>query len=254
MPSLGRDADQWAHSRFGLIVTGETEEQCLPELFRVLTSQANCSFRVIRRIGQRSPITSEKRILNMVGTGKKIPDRDAEEIGIPARGFLSSGGHFVILVDDLESDRSEQVDAVFKRYRLALDTILRDSRSAKAAVHFLVNVLEAYFFADAKAINRVLGTDLGDFDGDVETIRHPKNELNSLDAGFRATKHGPRIVKRLDVRHVLARSDRCASLRTMFKWASVAAGATDWPSEGRLYDTTKGQIDALQEFLHSSVD
>ena len=254
MLAMGRDAGEWAHVRFGLIVTGKTEQQCLDDLLGILASRANCSFRVIRRIGQRSPITSERRIQKMVGTGKKIPDRDAEEIGFPARNFLSSGGHFVLLVDDLEANRSGEVNAVFRRYRLALDTILRESMSAMAAVHFLVNMLEAYFFADAKAINRVLGTDLKDFDGDVETIQHPKNELKSLRAGFREKQHGPLIVRHLDVPHVLASENRCASLRTMFKWASVAAGATDWPPEGRLHPTTKGQIDALQQFLQSHVD
>ncbi len=93
----------------------------------------------------------------MVGTGKRIPDRDAEQIGIPARRFLSSTGDFVLLVDDLEANRSGEVDAVFDRYRMALDTMLREDMSAKAAVHFLVNMLEAYYFADAKAVNKVLG-------------------------------------------------------------------------------------------------
>ena len=120
----------------------------------------------------------------MVGTGMRIPDRDAEQIGIPARRFLSSTGDFVLLVDDLEASRSDEVDAVFDRYRVALDTMLREDMSAKAAVHFLVNMLEAYYFADAKAVNEVLGTDLEDFDGDVETIGHSKNELKALHARY----------------------------------------------------------------------
>lgn len=254
MPFVGREANQWTHVRFGLIVTGETEQHCLADLFRILASRANCSFSVIRRIGQRSPITSEKRIQTMVGTGKKIPDRDAEQIGFPARHFLCSGGDFVILVDDLEASRAEIVDAVFMRYRVALDIILKDSMSARAAVHFLVTMLEAYFFADAKATNQVLGTDLEDFDGDVESIQHPKNELKSLCPGFRAKEHGPLIAGHLDVPHVLAGENRCASLRTMFEWVSVAAGATDWPPEGRLHDTTKGQIEALRAFLRSGAE
>ena len=253
MPLMGREADQWRHVQFGLIVTGETEQHCLADLFRILAAQANCSFRVIRRIGQLSPVTSERRIQRMVGTGKKIPDRDAEQIGFPARHFLCSGGSFVILVDDLEAGRAKQADAVFARYRVALDTILKDSMSARAAVHFLVNMLEAYFFADTKAINQVLDTNLEDFDGDVETIQHPKNKLKSLHAGFNAKEHGPLIVGRLDVPHVLASRNSCASLRTMFKWASVAASARDWLPAGRLHGTTKGQIDALQNFLQSSV-
>ena len=46
-----------------------------------------------------------------------------------------------------------------------------------ASVHFLVNMLEAYYFAHAAATNGVLGTELEDFEGDVESIRHPKNDL-----------------------------------------------------------------------------
>ena len=90
----------------------------------------------------------------MVGTGMRIPDRDAEQIGIPARRFLSSTGDFVLLVDDLEASRSDEVDAVFDRYRVALDTMLREDMSAKAAVHFLVNMLEAYY----RSANPVLYT------------------------------------------------------------------------------------------------
>ncbi len=249
MPRCGANAAEWRFFWFGLIVTGETEEQCLPDLFRILASQGNCSFTVIRRIGQRSPIRSARRKQTMVGTGKRIPDRDAEQIGIPARRFLSSTGDFVLLVDDLEASRSDEVDAVFDRYRMALDTMLREDMSAKAAVHFLVNMLEAYYFADAKAVNEVLGTDLEDFDGDVETIGHPKNELRALHAHFDEKEHGSFIVSALDVPHVLSHEERCASLRTMFAWDSVTIGVTGWLPRGRSHDTTKGQIDALRESL-----
>ena len=245
----GADAAEWRFFRFGLIVTGETEEQCLPDLLRVLEARGNCAFRVVRRVGQRSPIRSATRKQRMVGTGKTIPDRDAEEIGFPARKFLSSVGDFVLLVDDLEAGRSEQVDAVFGRYRMALDAILGEELSARAAVHFLVNMLEAYYFADANAVNKVLGTELEDFEGDVETIGRPKNELKRIHPGFDEKAHGPSIVRALDVPHILAQKDRCASLRTMFAWAGVTVGAPDWLTEGRLHDTTKGQIAAVRESL-----
>ena len=249
IPPYGAEAAEWRHYRFGLIVTGETEEHCLPDLFRVLASQGNCSFTVIRRIGQRSPIKSARRKRKMVGTGKTIPNRDAEQIGFPARRFLSLAGDFVMLVDDLEASRSEDVKEVFSRYRLALDTILGERMSAQAAVHFLVNMLEAYYFADANAVNQVLNTDLEDFDGDVETIRHPKNKLKSIFAGFDEKEHGPLIVRSLDVRHVLAHEERCASLRTMFEWASVAIHKTSWLPKGRLFDTTKRQIETVRKSL-----
>ena len=100
-----------------------------------------------------------------------------------------------------------------------------------------------------RAVNEVLGTDLEDFDGDVETIGHPKNELKSLHPPFDEKEHGRLIVSALDVPHVLSHEERCASLRTMFAWGSVAVGVTGWLPKGRLHDTTKGQIDALRESL-----
>ena len=113
----------WPFFRFGLIVTGEGEEEFLPKLFRSLAATGRCSFRVIRRIRQRSPIRSLRRQLRMMGSGKLIPDRDADEIGIPARTFLSSADRYVLLIDDLEAKRSSNIQQVFDRYRRAFDTI-----------------------------------------------------------------------------------------------------------------------------------
>ena len=237
----------WAFARVGLIVTGETEERCLAELFRVLASQGTCNFRVIRRVGQRSAITSKKRILKMVGSGKKIPDRDAEQIGLTARWFMTNGGDYVMLVDDLEFERSTQIRAVFERYRRALDAMLPINLVGKAAVHFLVNMLEAYYLADSNAVNMVLGTDLQDFDGDVETIRNPKRNLRVLHPDFDEKEHGPLIVSVLDVMHVLAREDSCASLRTMFAWAVEATRSTVRLPDGRMSDVTECQIGALRQ-------
>ena len=63
---------------------------------------------------------------------------------------------------------------MFGRYRSSLDTVLSKEQIPRAAVHFFVNMLEAYYLADTRAINDVLGTNLADFAGDVESIRHPK--------------------------------------------------------------------------------
>ena len=153
-------------------------------------------------------------------------------------------GDFVILVDDLESDRVAQAQQVFDRYRLALDTVLH-GLSARASVHFLVNMLEAYFFADAAAINGVLGTDLDDFDGDVETIPHPKNKLKSLHPAFDPMQHAPAILRALDTMHVLAKPDACASLRTLFGWASTATRAGVLIPQGARFPVTSPQIGAL---------
>ena len=241
---------EWRFLKFGLIVTGETEEQCLPSLFRILAAKGTCSFEVIRRVGQRSPIRSKKRRRTMVGTGKTIPDRDAEQVGFPTRRYLArSDNNYVLLVDDLEADRRAHIQAVYGRYRLAFEEILPAELVPRVAVHFLVNMLEAYYFADVAAVNGVLGTVLDDYEGDVETIPHPKNRLKSLHSGFDEKEHGAQIVAQLDVGHVLSRPDSCASLRTMFAWVSEAIGDRDWLPEGRLLPTTEGQVETVRQHV-----
>lgn len=206
---------------FGLIVTGVGERDHLPKLFNSLMATGICSFQVIGRTGQRSPLTSSKRKLELVGSGKIIPDKDAMEIGLPARRYLgASPCHHVVLIDDLEHDRRASAEEIFNRYRLALNTILTVAQRPRAAVHFLVNMLEAYYFADAAAVNQVLELHppLEDYPDDVETIRNPKSELKQLYAGFDEVRHGGTILDHLDVAHVLSRPDMCAWLRTLFAW------------------------------------
>ena len=241
-PDSGR---AWRFFRFGLIVTGKGEEEFLPKLFRSLAATGRCSFRVIRRIDQRSPIRSPRRRLRMMGSGKQITDKDEEEIGLPARTFLSSDDRYVLLIDDLEADRSNDIQQVFGRYRLALDTMLKD-QAHRASVHFLVNMLEAYYFADARAVKAVLGIVLDDFEGDVEAIRNPKGRLK----GFDEREHGRLIVEQLNVLHVLSRADACCSLRTIFAWIYTAIEEPDSEIRSLLdgchNETTRGQIDALR--------
>jgi len=219
------DLPDWRFCRFGLLVTGRGEAEFIPDLFRCLAATGRCSFTILRRIGQRSPMTSPKRELRVVGTRKQIPDRDADEIDLPARGHLIQKDSFVVVLDGLEHNRRPQAREIFERYRGALDAML-ESRGLghRASVHFLVNMLEAYYLANAAAVNSVLGTSLSDFDGDVEDIRHPKNDLKKLGRGFDEYCHGAQIVARLDVPHVLSRVGTCASLRTLFAWCARAAG------------------------------
>ena len=210
---------------FGLIVTGDSERDHLPKLFRSLMATQICTFQVIGYTGQRSPITSAKKKLNMVGSGKSIPDKDANEIGLPARRYLNANScHLVVLIDDLEHDRRPLAQQVFDRYRLTLDTMLTHSQRSRAAVHFLVNMLEAYYFADAAAVNAVLTLypPLEDCVDDVETIRHPKEELKRRYPGFDEIRDGGKILEHLDVEHVLSRPETCAWLRTLFKWCVQA--------------------------------
>lgn len=207
---------QYAYFYFGLIVTGETEQGHLPKLFKSVMETGVCTFEVIRRVGQLGPITSTKR-LKALRNGKDIPNKDAK-IGLGSRKYLTTDPcHFVLLIDDLEYDRRDQVQQIFNRYRLALDMTLNDLKH-RASVHFLVNMLEAYYFADAQAINAVLGTSLSDYEGDVEEIRHPKNELKRLFSSFDEIKHGEAILNKINIAHILSCPDACASLRTLFSW------------------------------------
>ena len=245
----GDTGSPWRFIQFGLFVTGKTEENCLPDFFRLVAATGICSFSLIRKIGQRSQITSKKRRLKMIGQGKKIPDRDETEIGLPARGYLSSDDRFLILVDDLEAGRSDSIQEIFDRYRLALDTILTESQSRRASVHFLVNMLEAYYFADSRAVNSFLDTELDDYEGDVETIGNPKSRMKNVCPGFDVVEDGCRIIGRLSICHVLSREDTCSSLRTMFAWIFKAIGEPESELRdvlgGRYSDVTKGQISLL---------
>ena len=208
--------------RFGLIVTGRGEHEFLDGLFRSLTAAANCAFFVIRRSEQLSPITSETRQIRMVGRGQIIPTIDEAQYGLPARFFLQKNpDSFVIVIDDLEGARREQVHAVFNRYRKALNQMLDPFQlSQRASVHFLVNMLEAYYFGHADAVNVAANKVIlnQDHPEDVEGIPHPKNTLKGLWVGFDEVSHGKIIIRELDLHHVLRIPAQCCWLRTLFHW------------------------------------
>lgn len=62
-------ASGWIFYRFGMLVTGKGEGAFLPSLMRSLASTGNCTFQVIGIVPQRSPITSQKKKLKMIGSG-----------------------------------------------------------------------------------------------------------------------------------------------------------------------------------------
>ncbi|MDB9459737.1 DUF4276 family protein [Dolichospermum circinale CS-545/17] len=206
---------------FGLIVTGETEEEHLPSLLKNLTKTGICTFKIIRRIGQLSPRTSvKKHTLSVIGTNKKDLNQNQQIIGRTARDYLLKNPcRYLLLVDDLEKDRVNKAPQVFQVYREALDGILLAEKN-RASVHFLANMIEAYYFADSHAINKALClvTPLQDYPEDVEKIPHPKNELKKIYDRFDEKEDGGKILKLLRVEHILARPDTCAYLRTLFYW------------------------------------
>lgn len=234
--------------KFGLLVTGKTEEEHIPKLFRTLMELRICSFEVIRKVEQLGVRTSQKKQLKMVGTGKDIPNKDAERIGFPARDYLEDPCTYVLLLDDLEHSRTDRAQQIFEKYRNVLDTILRDQKH-RASVHFLVNMLEAYYFADPATVNAVLETQLTDYEGDVETIRHPKGELKQIYSGFNEKEHGGLILDRLNVEKVLSDPNTCASLRTLFAWCLKALGQTPTDKyqllSGKFSEITKAQLDNI---------
>ena len=250
------ESPQWAYFHFGLIVTGETEQGHLPKLFKSLKEAGICKFEVIQTIGQRDPRTSSRPRSNLkvLGTDQSIPPTDWEEIGLPAIEHVNqSGSHFVLLIDDLEYRRRDQALLVLDRYRKALDTALKALKH-RASVHFLVYMLEAYYFADARAINDVLGTALPDYEGNVETIRNPKSDLRQMHPSFDVIDDGGRILDQLDIEHVLSHPDACASLRTLFAWCvKVLEKYSDYDcadfynryklNDGKLSEITRTQLD-----------
>ncbi|MEW6352180.1 MAG: hypothetical protein AB1646_24265 [Thermodesulfobacteriota bacterium] len=74
--------------------------------------------------------------------------------------------------------------------------------------------------ADTQAINSVLRLNpaADDHAGDVEDIRNPKAKIRSLHPTFKEVADGGAILDQIDVPHVLANPETCASLRALFAW------------------------------------
>jgi hypothetical protein len=210
----------WPYLRIGLLVTGETEEKHAHLLFRSLAATGTCSFKVIRRVEQSRPRTSPRR-LKVTGTDKAVTTRREDEISLPTRRYLREDvDHFVVLLDDIEHEHRSKVQEVYEMYRKALDHALKEDERGRASIHFLVNMLEAYYFGDPDAVNDVLGPDPPVVAGneDVEEIRNPKADIRRLFPGFGEIEHGGRILARLNVGLVLSNPSTCAWLRTLFGW------------------------------------
>lgn len=214
---------------FHLLVTGEGEEDHLPKLFSKLAATGVCRFVVERRIRQLTP-RFERLKLEMLGRGGKIPSRAETEISFPARKFLRDyPERFLILIDDLEHDRRGQVESIFNLYRESLDKLLQDREKQRVAVHFLVNMLEAYFFADPGALAQALGLEVA-HSGDVEEIQHPKNLLKQHFPNYREREHSGQILKYLNLHQVLADPTTCSWLRSCTSWIVRALHADLDPS------------------------
>ncbi len=245
---------------FGLFVTGDGEAQFLPKLFQELRNIGPFRFEVLGKIEQLRPRNRPPTERLSIPIGNiPLTTRD-EDLGLQARGYLQSGeNRLVLVIDDLEYAWKDKAVETFNRYRFAIDGIISDPQMRRrASVHFLVMMLEAYFFADSQTVNRalrqnVLETDCAD---DVETIRHPKGELKLLFRGYDEIRHGDEIIGRLNVEHVLANPQTCASLRTLFAWCIEAIlefypeFQGEFPNfqleNGVQYPVTNGQLNILK--------
>jgi hypothetical protein len=245
----------WQFFRFGLLLTGRAEEKFLPKLFDSIVQsvqlKCSCHFEVIRFFGQLRPQTSpKKQKIRLPGSKLSLNSND-EMLGLAARAYLDQNPNsFVILIDDLEHNSVNQIQDVYNRYRTAFDGMLLNRKHC-ASVHFLVNMLETYFFAHAEAINLVLGTELTDHDGDVELIRHPKGDLKKAYGGYDEIDQGKLIIELIDVPKILSNPVTCRSLRTLFGWIWRALRFVPTElyrlNDGQLYLVTQPQIEQLPE-------
>lgn len=206
---------------FLLFVTGKGEREHLPKLFKELTKSKICTFRVVEKLGQREAITSNERKAKMVGKGQRLPSKDFECISAPARRYIQDDPCArLLLIDDLEGLDEEGARGKFQRYRRALDEGLKEHKR-RAAIHFLVRMLEAYFFADVDATNQALDIEppIPPYEEDVETtIQHPKSKLKQHFPQYKEIEDSGKVLEQLSLSTILANPDRCASLRTCVKW------------------------------------
>lgn len=243
----------WNFFKFGLIVTGDGERDFAPRLFKDLTSTGKCTFVILRQTGQRNPIGAKKQ-LAYIKTGKKIPDKDAEII-CEARGWLlAEPSRHVIWLDDLESSQRQNAHSKFQRLRKAIDVVLARNPKLRErfAVHFFVNMVEAYYFACVDVVNQVLGLSLSALETDCENIEHPKGELKramrnlGLGKSFDEKVDGERIVESIALEQVLNRPLHCRALRTLVAWCCEVIGEPRTErfqlSGGLYWDVTAQQL------------
>ena len=209
---------------FGLVVSGHSEADFLPSLFRRLTQNGDCFFSIRARVTQRRLIGRENQPNAVVGTRAPIMPKDVEEIGGPVQRFITRNPcHFILIVDDLEDDQ-EIAQAIFDRYCSILDSVLGPDYRERSSMHFLCPMIEAYFFRDVDAINRTLRLNLNPADqpADVEQIHSPKGKLKTEcqhhQRGYDERDDGQSIVANLNVGLLLADPNSCGYLRVLFAW------------------------------------
>lgn len=244
---------------FHLFVTGKSEQAALCALLEPIVEdlakgQTAICFQQSALIPQFSPRIENLPSLRVTGTHKQIPTALEEKVTLPVQALLRQDPHcFVLLVDDLERRRADKAQEVFANYRAALDKALDTAElRRRAAVHFFVNMLEAYYFADPAVVNEVLSINLTEPVGDVEDINNPKIELKNRvkhlgqERSFNEVEHGKAIAQKLSLDRVLANPKTCRALRTLVGWCRHRLGAAfdqRWRLvDGAFHPVTCGQI------------
>lgn len=254
-PDVVSSTSEWRRAKFFLIVTGEAERDSLKELFRRFChwSFHLATFTVTRRNGQHRP--------RAVTKGDSVPPKELgtkldspkaiEQAWLDARKHLRDEDSFVLLVDDLEWERKDEIERVFATYS-PRPVLFGDSTSAgRVGVFFLRMMREAYYWADLSAVESLLGQPRSspNVPDDVEEIRNPKGLIEGKWPNFKDREHAGPILKALDVDWVLADPTTCASLRTLYAWCSRAMGFRDAERfqlrDGRRCPVTSPQIDRL---------
>ena len=186
----------------------------------------------------------------MVGKGKPLSSKQ-EDFALKIRGFLEqSPANLALVTDDLE-DRTPMHNAVFATYREPLDRILSPrGLQNRASVHFLVPMIEAYFLADATAVNEAFELAIDEPEGDPEEIRGAKGKLKKhcqvAGANYNERTTGEVLAGRIDLEKILDNPDYCVSLRCLVKWCSRRSGEPDGDRfqllNGKVSEVTAVQI------------
>lgn len=239
-----------------LVVTGHGEAKCASSVIGKI-------FGTFHAIKPLEPIRADQRPRQTIRTtsgrssgqfDKDVPTKRHLEVIRELGKRLADPAVICILIDDLEGGERTVAVAHFEYYRRMLNDIPAVNVTARSSAHFLVNMLEAYFFHDVEATNRVIeGLELGRHDGDVEDISHPKDALKNeikqrigQNRGYRETEDAVKIVRHLNLETVLADPDQCRSLRTLVAWCweQIGQERTDrfQLKDGAYWEVTASQL------------
>lgn len=214
---------------FILAVTGHTEVKCAARIVR--KSLPNLPRRVevdvVRRVPQRPRI----RLRNKTPTRSQIiPDHQKLALDLP-KLLAQNPDRYFLWLDDLEKGEDRQnPTSHYRYYRDLIEGAVTGDFRRRCSVHFLVNMLENYFFGHTSVVNEVLKTSLTDHDGDCENIRSAAGKLNefaksvSQSSQYHKTTHGTEIARKLDIERILGNPQTCRALRTLVAWCWNTVG------------------------------